>query len=75
MVSHASYGRQVGAVQEYLVHFTPVEVSRERMKFLAGESHVPVIHVHHDQEARRYTIIRSANPADDLEVVTKDGVQ
>jgi len=45
--------------------------TRLQMKFFAGDSNVPVIHIIHDVEAKCYTIIQSTNPVEDLEVYTK----
>lgn len=67
-----SYMEKMGAVDEVLLHFTPIAVAPENLKFQAGKKHVPVIHIWHSADAKKYKIIQSMKKP--IEVTTAAGV-
>jgi len=75
--ANRDYGPGLDATAEYIIHFTPVKVERDHMKFMAGTNGraIPVIHVWHSADGREYRIIRSENEQEDITVNTADGVE
>jgi len=55
---------------EYIIHFSPVIVKREHMRFLAGtkERVIQIVHVWHSKDGRTYKIIHSGNEQEDVAV-------
>jgi hypothetical protein len=77
IISLVSYGPGLNATAEYIIHFTPVKVERDHMKFMAGTNGraIQVIHVWHSADGREYKIIHSENEQEDITVNTADGVE
>ena len=63
---------KTGAVDEVLLHFTPITVAPKDLKFQAGKNQVPVVHIWHTPEAKKYKIIHSMKES--IEVTTAAGV-
>ena len=73
--SKREYGKKLEANDECIIHFTPVELKKEELMYVAGDSNIRVIHVWHDEQGKNYKIYHKENgEVKEISVATKDNI-